>query len=253
MRTFTHTTEEPMHLVLSAGSATQVTVYADATITAANVVLEPVQPGDPRATEVIERAWSETAGPRLTVRLPDSPATNGMVTSSNGTVHVNSVVSHGGVTIVDGQVITNTGRQLTPSGGVRVIAYVPRRSFLTVTTAAARLDAEGTFEDVDVRTVSGEIAIGTARDVHARTMSGGVLVRSAQRVHGRSVSGDVRVARFVEFAKLNTTSGDIAAHATGDALVRALSVSGDIDITHDPGVSVAASVRSVSGRVRQPR
>ncbi|KAA5829564.1 DUF4097 domain-containing protein [Saccharopolyspora hirsuta] len=240
----------------------------------AEVVLEPLVPGDEVAEDLIAR--TQVTAPRfpvMNVRIPHPAPGSGTYHVDQMSVHVTAglvqcVVSSGDAVIVNGQVLTGTP---VMCGGVKVTARLPLGSEVWATTVSADVDVQGWADYVRFSSTSGDLHVDGATDVRVRTVSGAVdaealttldfnttsgsvTVGRAWSVEGRTISGDIAIDRLTgEFALLRSESGTLRLHAVGDCRVTAVTVSGDIAITAPEAARVDARTRSVSGRVRTPR
>ncbi|QYN41114.1 DUF4097 domain-containing protein (plasmid) [Pseudonocardia sp. DSM 110487] len=156
------------------------------------------------------------------------------------------------MTIVNGRLISAAG-VVHRGGALRITARLPKGSAVIVAGQATNLTVHGEARAVGTNTVSGDVQVSAAATVRHRTTSGDLRIGITSDVTAHSVSGDVTVAQLSGRAAINTVAGDIAVHAVETSQVRAESVSGDIDITANPGVDVDADTHTVSGRSRNRR
>jgi hypothetical protein len=265
MRTLAHTGSGPVHFALEADAATTIEVYAEKRRTA-EVRLEPVDPRDSDAAELIEHATAQSTGKRFAVRVPSAPRSRrdrmtvirngGSVVISGGTVTgtVTGMVLGSGVTVVNGRVISGSGTTiLTGSGGIRITIRLPLGSELAVTSLSGDVTTHGPLPRVETTGISGDVHLDQVGVAEVCTTSGDVRITHADRVDVNATSGDVTVRNLGGRAEVCTVSGDIAVHAVRASTVRARAVSGDIAVTADAGVEVASDTRTVSGRTRNRR
>lgn len=242
----------------------------------AEVRLEPVMPGDEVAAELIDRAKISTVDGRFSVRVPQ-PAhgvTNVVAgrqvgiqaVSGQGNIVVGNniyggVVMGGNMYVGDGGVRVggvNVGGSVAIGGAVRVIATVPSGSDVSGRTVSADMrvtaDPEATTRThvgkVVFNSTSGNLETVGAHRIEATTVSGDITAEGAKAMNISSTSGDVRAESLAGNLFARTISGDIRAHAVADCTVQAESVSGDVTVNRERGLTVNVSARSVSGRVR---
>lgn len=256
MRSFTHTTV-PVEFRLDIGPGLVDVVAEDRTD--ATVTLAPERTGDDVAADLINRATHTADGDRfsVTVPRPSGKAANSGVAYTSGGV---TVIQAGrfvsgtltGVTITgDGNVyVGGMVAGMSSGGSVQATVRVPLGSRVNISTDTADIHTAGPLTALTGESVSGDVVhIGTVDDLDFRTVSGDITA-TARRANATTTSGDIRVTLHGSRADLRSVSGDISAHATTDATVTATSVSGDIRVTSTPGVQVRTSLRSVSGYVR---
>lgn len=180
-----------------------------------------------------------------------------------------SVISTGGgVTIVNGQVISGDAVVIAGGSPVRVTATLPAGSVITSRTASGSLtvkgpakavvantasgdiEIEGDVLDLDLNTASGDIDIaGAAGFVRARTASGDITVDRVTRIEATTASGDITVKAMAGRAQLSTASGDVNMTAVHGAVsANITTASGDIT-TRGERIE-ALTTNSFTGRVR---
>lgn len=251
----------------------------------AEVRLESINPGDEVAADLIARTRIETVGDRFTVRVPSPANVSGgrthqgiqaaagygnVVVAGNifGNVQVggNMYVGDGGVRVggsVSGAVFGGAVRMAVtvPSGSdvsgrtvsadMRVIAD-PLRVYADHQEAAADPEAATrTFVGkAEFKSTSGDLDTVGVHKVEATTIGGDVTTDGAKAMKVSTTSGDVRAESLAGDLFVRTVSGDIRAEAKVNCSVHAESVSGDVTVYRDHGLTVNVSARSVSGRVR---
>lgn len=225
-------------------------------VTTARVVLRTDDSSGP-AADAVNRARSSQNGQALAVEVPGLPGNvmtqsirGNQVVQSMGTVYGEVV----GMVIVGGRVITGSGTGVRETvSPIEAVVTLPAGSSLAVVSRSAAARVHGDVENMDFRSVSGDLWADGARHLNASTTSGDVMVgRLADRLTARSVSGDITVDSYRgSGAELTTTSGDIDVRATGQAAgaLRASTVSGDVRVT-GAREQLRVRARSVSGRVR---
>jgi hypothetical protein len=254
-------------------------VIADDTIEYAEVTLTPAVGDTSRETaQLIEKAATDTHGRRFTLRMPHPGGNSGgaTVTRSGGHVSIQAgivtgsvvglqlgtidgdVVVGDGVTIVNGNVITGSGRYTVTGAGaarrggpVRITARVAPGSSVILSGFAPHLTATGPLGFVDVETTAGNLACVDATTVRVKTTSGDVHTARTAEVSARTVSGYVICRELAGSAQIKTISGDITIDAATDSTCHARSVSGDIELSSPAGVAIDATTRTVSGTVRR--
>lgn len=211
--------------------------------------LEPEDPASERALDLIERTKISRDGNTLRISVPTPPGVS--ISSRRGgiTVSGGTIVSGSNVTIVNDQVIGGTSITRLPSDGIKLVLRVPEGVDLHATSISADVDAyQALLGSAHIHCTSGDIRIGTAASVDANTTSGDVVIRKADRAYVRTASGDVKALNIGERGELHAVSGDLDAYTQTKSII-ARTVSGDIQITHPPGISLSDSVaRTVSGR-----
>lgn len=283
MRTLTSSAIQPVGRVRLSIGVAEITVYAEDRRDIA-VTLVPASRTDTVAAGLIERAESSAHDDTfsVTVPRPTSGSYGGHTTViqagrsvriSGGTVHGVVIGDANGVTIINGQVITGSGTVIDDSAGgaIRATVRVPAGCAVDVNTDMADTVMHGLLGQVTYRAESGDLfvqstpllqATCTAGDITAEvagdatitSTSGDIRVGLTRTAMLSSVSGDVRVTAASGQVNCRAVSGDISVHAVADTDLHATSVSGDIRVTHLPGVSVAARrLKSVSGGVRGPK
>ncbi|MFH8786297.1 DUF4097 family beta strand repeat-containing protein [Streptomyces roseoverticillatus] len=223
-------------------------------VTTAGVVLITDDDSGP-AAEAVARARSSQNGQAMTVEVPEI-GNNVIMQSFQGNRLVQQMgVVNGTVTgavIIGGRVMSGGGGGMVTVSPIRARVTLPAGSSLGIVSQSSDARIYGDIEQVEFRSVSGDLHVQAVRHLNASTTSGDVMAdRAAGRVTARSVSGDIGVERYHgEAADLSTTSGDVSVTAVGQAsgVLRAHSVSGDVTVTGAGALQVSA--RSVSGRVR---
>ncbi|MGW7597081.1 DUF4097 family beta strand repeat-containing protein [Streptomyces antimycoticus] len=222
-------------------------------LTTASVVLSTDDETGP-AADAVNRARADQDGQVLAVEVPELPG-NVMtqVIRGNRIVHHMGVVTGSvtGVTIVNGRIIHGGGLQGPVVSEIRARVLLPAHSSFAVVSQSADAVVNGYVDQMEFRSVSGDLRINGARELRAQTTSGDLdIVRVTDRLTARTVSGHIAVDLYSgRDAELNTTSGDVIVHAADAAsgCLRAETVSGDIRIGNRRNLRVSA--HSVSGDV----
>lgn len=243
-RTITADTTGPVKLLLELGAGE--VVVESRPVDVAEVRLEPFAPDDAEAVRMIAKARVINRGDRLHIHIPKSrtgvQGYGHQTVFGNGNVVVAGInMSGGGVTIVNGHVISN--------GAVRVVAAVPHGSTLSAQTISADVRAVD-VEEVVFTSTSGDLDAVGVRVVNATTVSGDIETDGAERVMAGTTSGDVHAEGAQGQIKVNSISGDVRVHAVADCVITATTVSGDVSTSADSGVKVSVDASSTSGRVR---
>ncbi|QSY50196.1 MULTISPECIES: DUF4097 family beta strand repeat-containing protein [Streptomyces] len=223
-------------------------------LTTARVVVRTDDSSGP-AADAVRRARSSQNGQALAIEVPEVPG-NVITQSFDGnriTQTINTV--HGTVTsmtIIDGRVVAGG-----PTGVLGVVSPIeirvalPVGSSLAVVSQSADAIVRGSVDQMEFRSVSGDLRVDVARSLNAKTTSGDVAIgRVMGPINARSVCGDISVGLYGgPEAELNSTSGDVSVRVAEDSTgpVRVSSVSGDIRVVGGRG---RVNARSVSGRVR---
>ena len=174
--------------------------------------------------------------------------------------------TNGTLTVTAGRRIISLGR----GGAVTVDIELPSRSRLQVSSASAKLRADGDFGECRLSTASGDAAIGSvtgnfksdsasgAISVDVLTGEGTVSTASGDATFGelvgdvkfRAASGSLSVKRLHGIVNAQTASGDttIAAAVSGEVSVQ--SGSGDTHVGVEEGTAAKLDLRTHSGEVR---
>lgn len=224
------------------------------------VVLAPEVPGDQHAEERIQAATVRLSGTTIVVDVPATAGGRGGSGVFIGGTNHGTVVQSGGVTVVNGRVVSGgnihlgggssrgglsiTGDGNTVSyvsggarfgsvtavgqGGIRVMVTLPRRADITARTISGSVTQRGTAGAVRIETTSGMVLVESATgraDIH--TTSGRISAGVSGGGHIESVSGQVMVTATGQPVSVETVSGAIT--RGGDvSLIRCETVSGRI-------------------------
>jgi DUF4097 and DUF4098 domain-containing protein YvlB len=157
------------------------------------------------------------------------------------------------------------GMKFIRRSGVTVRIEAPAGSDVTVASASAPVELNGSFGAVDVKTASGDVTADDVEELQVKTASGDVeagAVAGDLRLH--SASGDLRCVRVNGRVSVRTASGDVEIGSAADRIdvrgnsgdVRLGDVAGDLSIAGASGdihvLSIAsgrAQLRSASGSV----
>jgi len=151
---------------------------------------------------------------------------------------------------------------------LRIPIRVPHGSSLDIATESADVTGSGRFDDVDVRSASGDVRLEVVEgEASVKSVSGDVLIDSvAGEASVNSVSGDMVVGSIASTGSLHTVSGDIEVRESlsslhlktisGDARVASAtegevtmqSVSGDLTLGLRSGSKLWVDARSTSGK-----
>ena len=150
------------------------------------------------------------------------------------------------------EVERRAGFRITVGRGaeVRATVRVPHGSSLETHSVSADLEAEGSYRDASVKTVSGDTRITSVdENVELKAISGDVwLGRVGGRFEANTVSGDIFAGEVGRGARLKTISGDQVLDTVVEGEIALQSVSGDIRVGIAPGAGVWMDVKSVSGK-----
>ncbi|WP_420077025.1 DUF4097 family beta strand repeat-containing protein [Streptomyces sp. JL3001] len=252
-RSFVSQTSGPivLGLALPIGS---VRVQVLDNLTTARLVLR-TDDGTGPAADAVNRARHEQNGQVLGIEVPEMP--DGVIVRGN---RGSTVIQSGGNMTVVGGTIRINGRVVSGGmGNMQVISPIearvslPAGSSFGMTTTSADAEVFGYVDQMEFRSVSGDLDADGVRQLTANTTSGDITAgRVTEQITAHSVSGDIEVGLYNgRAATLNTTSADIEVQATGAASghISARSISGDVRLSGARHLSVSAD--SVSGRVRQ--
>ena len=173
---------------------------------------------------------------------------------------------NGNLTVSAGRRFVSLGR----SGAVVVEIELPSRSRLHVSSASARLHAEGVYGDCRLATASGDAAIESVTgNVKADSASGGITVdvldgvavvstASGDAAFGevvgdvslRAASGSLSVRRLRGTVNAQTAPGDVAVAAAVNGEISVQTASGDVEVGIGEGTVARLELRTHSGTVR---
>jgi hypothetical protein len=173
---------------------------------------------------------------------------------------------NGTLTVSAGRRYISLGR----GGAVTVDIELPSRSRLQVSSASARLRADGEFGDCRFSTASGDAAIESVTgDVKADSASGSIAVdvlvgeatistASGGATFGeltggvkfRAASGDLSVKRLRGTVNAQTSSGDTTVTAAVNGEISVQTASGGVEVGVEEGTAARLDVQTHSGHVR---
>lgn len=214
----------------------------------AAVRAEPITPNDKVALDLIARARTTDTGDRLDVRFPDPPGGSGghgNIFVQGGSLHVS------GVSIINGDVVMNGVR--AGGGGLNVTAIVPPGSSVTLRTKTADATVIARRDEIPslaFSTTSGDLNTQGVGNVEAHSISGDVEADEATGAQVNTTSGDIELTRLRGNVNIRTVSGDIDAHCLVSATIQANTVSGDVKVSSEPGVTPDVRASTVSGKTR---
>lgn len=136
-------------------------------------------------------------------------------------------------------------------GSTELEVSIPEQSRLSVNTVSAEIDVRGVRGSQRLESVSGDVETEAwAEDVEARTVSGDVRVNG----HGdpalvtlTSVSGDVVADRVSGELTANAVSGDLEIDAAELSRARLKTTNGDIDLRAALGPNARFEVETING------
>lgn len=163
--------------------------------------------------------------------------------------NVSVISTGGGVTIVNGMVVSRGGTVIIGGSPVVVNATLPPSSSVNAHTVSGDVTVAGSAQTLRATTTSGDIEFdGNAQQVDAHTVSGDVIIGRADRIDANTTYGDIEVQAMAGIAYLRTVSGAVDLTAVDAATYASVStVSGDVTTR---GVQIQLDSRSVSSRVR---
>jgi hypothetical protein len=126
---------------------------------------------------------------------------------------------------------------------------IPADSAVEVTTVSGGTTCDGSFDDVRITSVSGDVQLNA--DVHVadvKTASGDV---DARRIHDslrcRTASGDVSCDSSAQITDISSASGDVRVVAEQPGQLSIKVVSGDVLVQVARGLAVDINGNTVSG------
>ncbi len=156
----------------------------------------------------------------------------------------------------------------TRHGSANLELRCPRGSNVRVGTISGRVELRGSFGEVHVTTVTGNIDLDEAGAIDARTVSGDISVarcghrcristksgkaeiRQAESAEVATVSGKVSVDASSGAVNVKTASGKVEIGASGQNNVAVQTLSGSVTVKVPRGTRPAALLRSLSGKPR---
>ena len=111
--------------------------------------------------------------------------------------------------------------------------HVPNGSTLDVKSASGEVSLNGTFGQTRVSVVSGDVD----------------LLGTYESLNAEAVSGDITVGAVQGVGKIKTVSGDVAIAATGTSEYELKTISGDIELRVQSGLTLDVDAYSLSGDV----
>lgn len=235
-------------------SVGELLVYTNPDARNAAVELEPIVPGDEDALRVIEQSTVERQGDKLVVKVKDGGAGGATVIQSRGGSI--SVMGNGGVTMVNGRIVSGGGSVVQiGGGGVRAIIHVSAKIAANLRTQAGQIRVHGNLAKLSAEASSGDIeALGAIAEAEVEVSSGGAQLGVIGRLEARASSGGLSVESVLEHGRVRVSSGSARVH-TETANFRARASSGSLRITTAPGVvldeddvTVSSGSRHVSAR-----
>ena len=262
-RTFTADRPGPLTVDLDIGLGEVHVVTEDREV--AELTLEPTNPDDATARDLIERASesSTTSGIGVVVPRPAGSGSAGQLVQA-GDMHGVVVSSADGI-VVDGRPVGSPGS----AGAVTVTARLPHSSSVSMRTSSADLRTTGGLTRVayqshsgsltvdlagivESQTVSGRLRVANAATVRASTTSGRIRLDQVEQVTARSVSGAIELAQLRGTGRVESVSGAVRAHAVADADLAASTISGAIRLSAAEQVTFRTRPSTVSGAIHQP-
>lgn len=153
---------------------------------------------------------------------------------------------------------TRRGIKLGPDGGQRsardvadLVIRVPRGADVAVRGASTDIVVEGLIGIVDAATVVGRLVVeASPRALTAETMDGALRVRgNPATLRARTASGRLEFSGAAQDATLRSVSGRIVVSGGPIQLLRAETISGDIDFDARLARSADVALESHSGHI----
>ena len=190
-----------------------------------------------------------------TVRLRAEAINQGFEVTAAATGEVSATCPGGGVAMsVDGDEVEVEVDWPGSCGGPIKIG-IPTGSSVQMSTTNGNIKLGGSYGDVEVEAVNGQVTVDRAGDVKLETVNGAVKIADASgRVSLQTVSGDAEVTMSSPAPRLQyeTTSGSLKWRGTcgKGCRIDAETFSGDIDLQLDKKSSFATRFSSRSGDVK---
>jgi DUF4097 and DUF4098 domain-containing protein YvlB len=190
-----------------------------------------------------------------TVRLRAEAINQGFDVTAGATAEVSATCPGGGVAMsVDGDEVEVEVDWPGSCGGPIKIG-IPTGSSVQISTTNGNIKLGGSYGDVEVEAVNGQVTVDRAGDVKLETVNGGVKIADASgRVSLQTVSGDVEVTMSSPAPRLQyeTTSGSLKWRGTcgKGCRIDAETFSGDIDLQLDKKSTFGTRFSSRSGDVK---
>jgi len=135
---------------------------------------------------------------------------------------------------------------------LHVIAHVPHRTRVEITTVSGDATLDGTFTGLELKSTSGDVRVRGELDGNAsvKSVSGDVrLPRVVGDLRVHTVSGDVDAESVDGHVSVNSVSGALHVGSMREGKVNVKSVSGDVEVGIAPGTSIDVNAASASGEV----
>ncbi len=204
----------------------------------------------------------DTPGPvRLSIRIPAGEAR--VITGEAATSTVNlegspqlieamRVELHGDRLLIEQRRKSFRGWFNSSEDPIRVQVRVPDGSSVETATASGNAVLDGKFDDLDVKSASGDLFVSgeVAGSATAKNVSGEVrLPRVAGDLTVQTVSGDVAAQAVEGSVQVRSVSGDVRVAWLHEARVDVQSVSGDVELGIASGTSIDVDAGSASGEL----
>jgi len=155
----------------------------------------------------------------------------------------------------NGTLAVSAGRRfisIDRGGAVTVDIELPSRSRLQVSSASAKINAEGVVGDCRFSTASGDAFVGSvAGNIRADSASGDITVEHLTGTATiSSASGDATVGELVGDVRFRAASGSLSVTAAVNGTVSVQTGSGDVEVGVPEGMAARLDLRTGSGEVR---
>ncbi len=155
----------------------------------------------------------------------------------------------------NGTLAVSAGRRFVSigrGGAVTVDIELPSRSRLQVSSASAKVRADGEFDECRFSTASGDVVVDkVVGNIKADSASGDITVQyltGAATIS--SASGDATVGELVGDVRFRAASGSLSVAAAVNGTVAVQTGSGDVEVGVPEGTAARLDLRTGSGEVR---
>lgn len=122
---------------------------------------------------------------------------------------------------------------------------------LEVSTGAGDVRVEEVTGTADIEVGSGDIRVGSvAGNARISSANGDIRLESVSEIVASTAAGDVLLGDVSEIARIKSATGDVRVRHCCCTDLEVKTMSGDVDIALVPGMIVNASIKTMSGELR---